>query len=212
MSELYDYGEIIENESIGQGNESIGPEIELNMNTGDVSGNYNDTMFEAYNSDYYNNSCTNICDLNNSNDTIENYNLNEMITIGVTDEFNKYSFCLNSSNNLYKELDTKFSRMKDHILEQFKSSDVFIDSLDITNHEMDPLDYRTLLNQNLIKDLDDNELYKELGINYKELSKTIDSVKEKCCSNFKTLQCLEKIIHNEIDKLDKDSIKLLSIV
>ena len=83
--------------------------------------------------------------------------------------------------------------MKDHILEQFKSSDVFIDSLDITNREMDPqevdpLDYRTLLNQNLIKDIDDNELYKELGIDYKELSKTIDTIKEQACDNFKTFQ------------------------
>ena len=120
-------------------------EMELNMDLEDISGNHNERMFEAYNSEFYSNSCTNICDLENNKDKVGNYNLNDMITIGVKDEFNKYSFCLNSSNNLYKDLDNKFSRMKDYILEQFKSTEIFIDSLDMfrtwlsgNNYEINP--------------------------------------------------------------------------
>ena len=186
-----------------------------NINDDNINGfdnDYNNNMFMPYNGDTYDDCSTNLTELDKHNDISGNYNLQHGINIGIKIEFDKYSFFLNNNQNLYREIDNKFRRLKDTILESFKDTDIFIDSLELKDTGCNPLDYRSLLNQNLIKDINHNELYKELGIDYTEFSQKLDNIKSGMCNNFEKLQEYSKIIDNKIQNLDKDSIKLLGLI
>ena len=188
--------------------------MELNVTYVDPSGNdayFHDNMFTPFNNNDYVECCTDI-HLLESNDISGNYNLENGINIQIEKEYEKYSLLLNDNQNLYREVDNTFRRLKDNILDQFKDTDIFIENLELEEKQVDPLDYRSLLNQNLIKDINQNELYKEMGINYEEFSKNIDNIKTGMCTNFENLQEFQKNIHKQINTLDRDSTKLLGLI
>ena len=104
--------------------------MELNVTYVDPSGNdayFHDNMFTPFNNNDYVECCTDI-HLLESNDISGNYNLENGINIQIEKEYEKYSLLLNDNQNLYREVDNTFRRLKDNILDQFKDTDIFIEN------------------------------------------------------------------------------------
>ena len=176
---------------------------------GDISGNEVGNVPEAYTVNSFADMSSNIDNLNTDGPCKD---LKGNVDGCISEEYNKYAFFLKDDNNLYTEIATQFGDIKNSILDDFKDTDIFIESRLSTDKPVDPLDYRTLLSQHLIGDINNNELYSELDIDYSEFSSKIDSIKCGMCENFKMLLNLEQIVNKYISKLEEDSGKLLDII
>ena len=140
-------------------------------------------------------------------------NISETIEEITQDEYKKFNFMISSQKkNLYTSLSEKFENEKDSIIDNFKNTDVFIDSLDLLTSISNPLDYRSLLNENKIKDVDQNEFYESLDIDFKDFNKKIQSIKSKGIENYNRLLELEVLVKDYLGKLDTESKKILSII
>lgn len=176
---------------------------------GDISGNELENSPEAYNMNSLADKSSNIDSLNIEGPCDD---LKGNVDRCISDEYDKYAFFIKDDNNLYREIATQFGDIKNSVLEDFKDTDIFIESRISNDKPVDPLDYRTLLSQHLIRDINNNELYTELGIDYNDFDNKMVSIKEGMCENFKQLQDLEGMVNNYIIRLEKDSGKLLDII